>query len=82
MSKRIIEKTNSSVRYSYPENLKYASNVYSMGMLFWEISSGRIPFKSYPADGRLTSAIIHGKREVIIKGTPQEYIEIYKGMSI
>ena len=94
ISKRILEKTNSllkmfgSVRYSDPKFLKdqeYArdekSDVYSVGMLFWEISSGRVPFESDLADVSLALAIIGGKREIIIEDTPPKYFEIYKGIS-
>src|SRR3954451_17954612 len=95
ISKRTSDKTSSllktfrSVRYSDPEYLndpKYTmdekSDVYSVGVLFWEISSGRIPFESESADGKLTLAIIQGKRETIIDDTPQKYSEIYTGIFI
>ena len=58
------------------------SNVYNVGILLWEISSGRIPFESKPANDKLTSSIIHGTRETIVDGTPQKYFEIYTGMSV
>ena len=76
-----------SVRYSDPEylnNQKYTrdekSDFYSVGMLFWEISSGQIPFESDIADGSLIFAIINGKREMIVNDTPQKYSEIYTGI--
>ncbi|UZO15522.1 uncharacterized protein OCT59_006941 [Rhizophagus irregularis] len=57
------------------------SDVYSAGVLIWEISSGRQPFESYYND-RLKMAtllfdIIKGKREIPIVGTPNDYINIY-----
>ena len=85
ITKRVNNSLSNSVRYSDPECLiyhEYTSNVYNVGMLLWEISSGRIPFESEPADGKLISSIIHGKREMIVNGTPQKYSEIYTGMSI
>ncbi len=49
-------------------------------MLFWEISSGRIPFESDTPGGSLALAIMDGKRETIIEGTPLKYVEIYTGI--
>ncbi|KAF0561190.1 kinase-like protein [Gigaspora margarita] len=58
--------------------LNKSSDVFSIGVLLWEISSGNIPFKSESAYSfNLLNAIIHGKREDIVVGTPKEYIKIY-----
>ncbi|KAF0490590.1 calmodulin-dependent protein kinase [Gigaspora margarita] len=58
--------------------LNKSSDIYSLGILLWEISSGNIPFKPKLAhDFNLLPAIIHGKREVGIIGTPKKYIKIY-----
>ena len=48
-------------------------------MLFWEISSGRVPFES-DSPGVNYIAIINGKREKIVEGTPLKYVEIYTGI--
>ncbi len=68
------------LRYTDPESLKYPnsykSDVYSLGILFWEISSGRIPFES----DDIPLAIKNGKRETIIEGTPLQYVDIYTGI--
>jgi hypothetical protein len=54
--------------------------VYSVGVLFWEISSGQKPFKSYGMPyPRLILEILNGKRETPISGTPIDYINIYTG---
>ncbi|GES99722.1 kinase-like domain-containing protein [Rhizophagus clarus] len=56
------------------------SDVYSVGVLLWEISSGRQPFESYDsfhAQVALTLDILNGKREIPIFGTPVDYINIY-----
>ena len=52
------------------------SDVYSVGMLLWEISSGHIPFESYD-NNCLLNAILNGKRETPIPNTPTDYINIY-----
>jgi hypothetical protein len=50
----------------------FASDVYSIGMLMWEISSGQPPFIC-KHDYDLTIKIIVGERPRIIPGTPLEY---------
>ncbi|GBC49793.2 uncharacterized protein OCT59_000235 [Rhizophagus irregularis] len=62
----------------YKANKK--SDVYSVGVLLWEISSGQIPFKSYSEHYQrlaLMSEITDGKREIPISSTPVDYINIY-----
>ncbi|RHZ73862.1 hypothetical protein Glove_228g76 [Diversispora epigaea] len=48
-----------------------ASDIYSLGVLLWEISSGR------PPNLEITKIIINGERERPINGTPEDYIIIY-----
>jgi serine/threonine protein kinase len=57
------------------------SDVYSVGVLLWEISSGQKPFGSYDAP-LLLFDIINGKREVPISGTPVDYVNIYTSMDL
>ncbi|KAF0543578.1 kinase-like protein [Gigaspora margarita] len=58
--------------------LNKSSDIYSIGVLLWEISSGIIPFESELIHGySLLKAIIRGKREVTIPGTPKKYRKIY-----
>ncbi|RHZ83512.1 hypothetical protein Glove_91g34 [Diversispora epigaea] len=53
-----------------------ASDIYSLGVLFWELSSGIPPF-----DNLLSLDILEmvksGLREAPINGTPEDYIKIY-----
>ncbi|GES80273.1 kinase-like domain-containing protein [Rhizophagus clarus] len=60
---------------NYKENKK--SDIYSVGVLLWEISSGQIPFKSYSEKLVLMSEILNGKREIPVSDTPVDYIDIY-----
>ncbi|POG65700.1 kinase-like domain-containing protein, partial [Rhizophagus irregularis DAOM 181602=DAOM 197198] len=55
------------------------SNVYSIGVLFWEISSGQSPFnaKVEQYDVGLILEISQGLRETVIPNTPEEYTKIY-----
>ncbi|CAG8683377.1 8823_t:CDS:2 [Gigaspora margarita] len=80
-----LTKELGSIRYSDPEFLRsfpnYSrtkkSDIYSLGVLFWEISSGREPFKFEPLL-RLLSRIISGLKEKPIHGTPKDYVNIYE----
>ena len=65
---------------SYELNKK--SDIYSIGVIMWQISSGRQPFYSDNGDASLFLAIINGKREEIIDGTPIEYSNLYIGNNI
>ena len=63
--------------------LNKKSDVYSVGVIMWQISSGRRPF--YPEgtkyDLSLALAIHGGEREKIIDGTPTEYGHLYTSRS-
>ena len=45
----------------------------------WQISSGRMPFCDFEYDIRLTLAILNGKREKNIDGTPLGYCKLFTG---
>jgi len=69
---------NNSTNYHYKPNKK--SDVYSVGVLLWEISSGQRPFESYNnfyQKPKLMLDIMNGKREIPINGTPVDYTNIY-----
>src|SRR4051794_23693669 len=51
----------------------FASDIYSIGMLMWEISSGQPPFIHYENDYDLAMNIINGMRPKIVPGTPLKY---------
>jgi serine/threonine protein kinase len=64
---------------SYSLNIK--SDVYSIGVLLWEISSGKPPFYDKQNDiGLALKIYLEGLREKPIPGTPKDYIKIYTGM--
>ncbi|PKK76851.1 kinase-like protein [Rhizophagus irregularis] len=54
----------------------YASDIYSIGMLMWEISSGQPPFINFENDCELALKIINGMRPKVVPGTPLEYKEL------
>ncbi|CAI2187276.1 15493_t:CDS:2 [Funneliformis geosporum] len=59
--------------------LNEKSDVYSVGVLLWEISSGRPPFgvEDGNYDIALAIKISQGLREMIVSGTPENYVHIY-----
>ncbi|CAI2173482.1 5991_t:CDS:10 [Funneliformis geosporum] len=58
--------------------LNKSSDVYSIGVIMWQLSSGYQPFSNeHVNDISLAVAIQRGKREKIIVGTPIEYSDLY-----
>ncbi|RIA89915.1 hypothetical protein C1645_824095 [Glomus cerebriforme] len=60
-------------RYS----LNKASDVYSIGVLLWEISSGQLPFREELYDICLVNQITEGYRETMVPDTPTDYFNLY-----
>src|SRR4051794_10438529 len=64
--------------YMAPETISrkeytFKSDIYSVAMLMWEISSGQPPFSNYEHDVDFAMSIINGMRPKVISGTPLEY---------
>ncbi|GBC09475.1 hypothetical protein RclHR1_00890011 [Rhizophagus clarus] len=57
--------------------LNKKSDVYSVGILMWQISSGYPPFFTKCTRDELILSIIKGERDEIIDGTPVEYSNLY-----
>ena len=53
------------------------SDIYSLGVLLWEISSDKPPFSDYEGYA-IVIEISKDKRETPIKGTPSDYVQLYK----
>ncbi|CAB4379597.1 unnamed protein product [Rhizophagus irregularis] len=93
LSKRIEETSNSQskifglIPYIDPKSfnrstttpyiLNNKSDVYSIGVLLWEISSCQPPFHGKSHDFSLISSILQDLRETPTHDTPKEYIKIY-----
>jgi serine/threonine protein kinase len=55
------------------------SDVYSIGVLLWEISSGQPPFNDVPHEIDLVISILKGLRESPVPDTPKDYVKLYTG---
>jgi len=67
---------------SYRKDLR--SDIYSLGVIFWEISAGRAPFENFMPESRgefrdmcLTFEIISDYRERQILLTPEKFVKLY-----
>ncbi|PKY24792.1 kinase-like protein [Rhizophagus irregularis] len=56
----------------------FKSDIYSIAMLMWEVSSGQPPFINYEHDYDLAMNIVNGIRPKIVPGTPLEYKNLMK----
>ena len=72
-----IDPKKLSTSQSYSLNEK--SDVYSIGVLLWELSSGVPPFKNDANNARLAYEILQGRRELTIPNTPRDYVNLYTG---
>ena len=53
------------------------SDIYSLGVIYWEILSGRRVFANL-SDFELVLQLYNGKREAAIANTPPNYIKLYQ----
>ncbi|EXX64377.1 uncharacterized protein OCT59_024038 [Rhizophagus irregularis] len=53
------------------------SDIYSIGVLLWEISSGKPPFREEKYDFSLMYKISQGRRETTVPNTPNDYSSLY-----
>lgn len=63
---------------SQPYSLNKKSDVYSVGILLWEISSGKPPFEG-ESDASLAVQILQGQREKVSPDTSIDYVHLYIG---
>ncbi|RGB27254.1 kinase-like domain-containing protein [Rhizophagus diaphanus] len=58
----------------YGKEYTFKSDIYSVAMIMWEISSGQPPFINYEHDYDLAmSILVNGNRPKIVSGTPLEF---------
>ena len=56
----------------------FKSDIYSIAMLMWEISSGQQPFSDHERDHYLGRSIVKGVRPKVLPGTPPKYASLMK----
>ncbi|GBC10880.1 hypothetical protein RclHR1_09990005 [Rhizophagus clarus] len=93
LSKKIAEESSNAskvfgvIPYIDPKSLNdqqyklnEKSDIYSIGVLMWQISSGLQPFKDkgFDYDMKLSVAILNGLREEIVNETPIKYSNLYE----
>ncbi|EXX72209.1 uncharacterized protein OCT59_024477 [Rhizophagus irregularis] len=66
-----------SNKLTQPYLLNKKSDVYSIGVLLWEISSGKLPFEDESYDAGLVMRILQGYRETIVPNSPSDYSKLY-----
>ncbi|CAB4415529.1 unnamed protein product [Rhizophagus irregularis] len=72
------QKKNKDSNQTCSLDKKRKSDIYSIGVLFWELSSGKPPFATEEYDIDLAIGISQqGRREEPIPNTPENYIKIY-----
>ncbi|CAG8473631.1 9893_t:CDS:2, partial [Dentiscutata heterogama] len=65
------------LRTSKPPDDK-KSDIYSLGVLFWELTSGIPPFGKIPQVSIILIKILSHERENVIDNTPSDYSDLYK----
>ncbi|KAF0506307.1 kinase-like domain-containing protein [Gigaspora margarita] len=65
---------------TFGEIYSYSSDIYSLGVIMWEISRNDQGIQRMPEGNKCVEAlrIIGGKREEPVAGSTQSYVEIYK----
>ena len=58
--------------------LQKPSDIYSLGVIFWQIFGGRPPFKEETRCMELFEQISHGRREIAVHDTPKSFIQLYE----
>ncbi|CAB4416167.1 unnamed protein product [Rhizophagus irregularis] len=78
----LYSKSNDSPEVIIGKEYTFASDIYSFGILMWEISSGQAPFNNYEHDYDLAMKIVNGMRPKIRTEIPSKYKETNETMLV
>ncbi|CAG8476553.1 2218_t:CDS:2 [Paraglomus occultum] len=53
------------------------SDIFSLGVILWEISSGKMPCDGHREHATIVMYRLNGSRDNPFPGTPEEYIKLY-----
>ncbi|CAG8532021.1 8247_t:CDS:2 [Paraglomus occultum] len=53
------------------------SDIFSLGVIFWEISSGEVPCSGHTEMNYIVTYRRNGFRDLTFPGTPEEYFKLY-----
>ncbi|CBJ29614.1 conserved unknown protein [Ectocarpus siliculosus] len=72
-----------SLAWSAPEMLEeegssFASDVYSFGIVVWEVFSRKLPWANKTRPREILSAVLRGKRSLFHTATPADIVDIAK----
>ncbi|CAB5179818.1 unnamed protein product [Rhizophagus irregularis] len=87
--KQTAEVTSEKIVYVEPQHLRnpsyelnMKSDIYSLGVLLWELSSGHPPFFDYTQKAfdldHIKNKLLDGEREEPVANTPSEYLQLYQ----
>ncbi|KAG0207021.1 hypothetical protein BGX33_007066 [Mortierella sp. NVP41] len=65
-------------RFRNPRAFDARCDIYSLGVLLWELTSGHGAFARVAQDVPLAVSILNGKREQPVEGTPEGYQALYE----
>ncbi len=71
-------------KFNEDYKLQKASDIYSLGVIFWQIFSGRKPFEdekqNLDQEGLFNffNEILNGRREKATEGTPEKFVQLYE----
>ena len=74
----VIPYVDPEILNSQPYISNTKSDIYSLGVIFWELTSCSLPFDKATNDRHIALEIINGKREEPVPNTNGKFVELYQ----